>query len=266
MGVGFVIALNSMKSKLAYRTDMLFSFGTKFVIFLVQLGIWNAVFSDSEYVTTDTGNVDILMIFTYVTISAVISVFFDLDPVWKMEQKVSKGEISLDLVKPISPIRFMYYEVVGINISKLILEALPFIVIVLFIQPIGVPSVLDFILFVLSVILAIHINFLLGFLLGLFSLYYVHIYPLKDLLSALIRLFSGAIVPLWFFPDWLSALSSFLPFQHIYFSPISIFISDDGLQEKAFILLLQLGWIFGLLLLYKLIWNWSVKKLQVQGG
>ena len=80
------------------------------------------------------------------------------------------------------------------------------------------------------------------------------------------QFFSGALIPLWFFPDKLRRISEILPFQHIYFSPISIFTGTANGSDIMKILFMQWVWILIFYCIGKMIWNYAVQKITVLGG
>ena len=82
----------------------------------------------------------------------------------------------------------------------------------------------------------------------------------------IIGLFSGSIVPLWFFPDALEKVSYFLPFRLIYFVPISVYLNKAGFFGSINLIMQQFIWIISLHLLMEGIWKLGIKKLVVQGG
>ena len=80
-------------------------------------------------------------------------------------------------------------------------------------------------------------------------------------------LLSGATIPLAFFPDTLRRIVSYLPFQSIYNTPLTILIRNSmPLQETLTMLAVQLFWACVMLLLTSLFWRRSIRKITVNGG
>jgi ABC-2 type transport system permease protein len=80
------------------------------------------------------------------------------------------------------------------------------------------------------------------------------------------RLFSGAYIPLWFFPQILVTISYFLPLRLMYFAPISIFLGTVTPLDCLYIILQQFGWMFVLYAVIMVMWRAAIKKLVIQGG
>ncbi|MDE6636355.1 MAG: ABC-2 family transporter protein, partial [Lachnospiraceae bacterium] len=89
---------------------------------------------------------------------------------------------------------------------------------------------------------------------------------LNNINSVLLNLFSGATVPIWFFPRGLKALSDFLPFRYIVFEPVSILLGTKDSSEIIFVLWMQILWIAILYSAVTFIWNRGRHKIMIQGG
>jgi ABC-2 type transport system permease protein len=82
----------------------------------------------------------------------------------------------------------------------------------------------------------------------------------------MVDLFSGVVVPIAFFPGWLSGIMQWLPFQAITYLPSSVFTGRTPLSEAAGVFGVQALW-FGLLLIpIAITWRAARKRLYVQGG
>ncbi|MOA51458.1 hypothetical protein D3C78_1746070 [compost metagenome] len=82
----------------------------------------------------------------------------------------------------------------------------------------------------------------------------------------MVDLFSGVVVPIAFFPGWLSAIMQWLPFQAITYLPSSVFTGRTPSSEVLPVFGLQIVWFAFLLIPIWLIWRAARKRLFVQGG
>lgn len=114
--------------------------------------------------------------------------------------------------------------------------------------------------------MGILINFLYNFLFGSSVIWLRNSFFLKNVNSVLLNLFSGALVPLWFFPHGLKAISDFLPFRYIVFEPIAILLNTKSHEETLFVLVMQLFWITILFCAVTLVWHRGRTKIMIQGG
>jgi ABC-2 type transport system permease protein len=79
---------------------------------------------------------------------------------------------------------------------------------------------------VLSVTLAFLINFYFHYIIGLSSFWFVQANAIRRVVYLFSMVFSGALIPLTFFPDGLRLLQQFLPFQYTIYVPAMVFIGN----------------------------------------
>jgi ABC-2 type transport system permease protein len=78
--------------------------------------------------------------------------------------------------------------------------------------------------------------------------------------------FSGSLIPLAMLPERLSALVYSLPFAQALYVPLSILSGIQPLSAVPHLLLIQIAWLVGLLVLSRLVFRLAVRKVTVQGG
>lgn len=79
-------------------------------------------------------------------------------------------------------------------------------------------------------------------------------------------LLTGALIPLWFFPPWFGAMSSWLPFQGIYHIPLSVYVGRLPLATAPRDLVVELCWAVLLGLAARAMWRAAGRRVSVQGG
>lgn len=179
--------------------------------------------------------------------------------------QIRTGEIALELVRPTNlPLRILAGSL-GETLATLIIKIIPALFVGAFAFEI-LPPQGDFLIFLISLFFSYCLIFCLDLLSGLTCFWLMDTGGVNALRNHLIYLFSGAIVPLWFFPGFLRQISRWLPFEKIYFLPISIYLGRKAASEIIFVLLQQFLWIILLSLLVCLIWSRAMKKVLVQGG
>jgi ABC-2 type transport system permease protein len=94
----------------------------------------------------------------------------------------------------------------------------------------------------------------------------VNIDALIQVKKHLIRLISGSIIPLWFFPDPVANVIKFLPFPYIYQLPLSIYIGRGTRAEIFTGMEIQLAWAVVLFLVFLFAQKQITRKVMVQGG
>lgn len=101
---------------------------------------------------------------------------------------------------------------------------------------------------------------------GMVAIVTLHIESISWAYMGVLRFMSGQMVPLWMFPAWLAAGLKVLPFQSMYYVPISIYIGEIRGQAAVTALGWQLFWAVSLVALGRFVWSRIYKKMVVQGG
>jgi len=186
---------------------------------------------------------------------------------YNISNHVRSGDIQMDLLRPVDfPVYLMTCSA-GETLFTLLLPCLPaFIFGALFLglkPPVSLSSGL---LFVFSLGLAFLVAVSLQFLLGLISIYTIEARRIVWFYMAMLRFFSGQMIPLWIFPPLLAVIAALLPFQALVAIPISIYIGQLTGVQAAQALGFQAAWAAGLLFLGRLVWSRAQRKLILQGG
>lgn len=127
-------------------------------------------------------------------------------------------------------------------------------------------SPLAFIMAVLSMALAILVTTAIVMMVYIISIHTISPYGIKALIAALGELFTGAVIPLPFFPGGLQRIAELLPFGSGQNVPLRIYsgnISGSALVQAVG---LQLFWLVFLVIAGKLCLKKSMRRVCVQGG
>ncbi len=127
-------------------------------------------------------------------------------------------------------------------------------------------SFTSFLLFMPSCVLSYAILWLLSAIIGLVSFWVMELGNLGMAKDSIVRILSGSIIPLWFFPSSVQTISKFLPFQYTYQTPLAIYIGEISLIDAWKSMGIQFVWIAVLFGFLYVIWNNAKKKTLIQGG
>ena len=94
----------------------------------------------------------------------------------------------------------------------------------------------------------------------------VNIDALIQVKKHLLRLLSGSIIPIWFFPEIVANVLRTLPFVYIYQLPISIYIGKGDRLEQIAQMKIQFLWLTMLFALFFVAQHRITRKVLVQGG
>lgn len=251
---------------LAYRFNAFFQFFTNVLALFINIAIWKALYINNN-VSTDHGNISLHEMITYSIISTILSVLIINNVIEVIELKIMKGNISLDLLKPVNFKLMIFSQIIGTNVSKFVIQSLPILLIGIFMYKLSVPDLRYFLLFIAATINAFILYFLITYIVSLFAFWYIKIWHFAMAVESLMRIFSGIWIPLWFFPKTFESFTTtFLPFHLVFYSPLTIYLQKISISETTIVIGKQVMWIVILTVIEQLLWKKCCKKLVVQGG
>lgn len=235
--------------------------------FLVSLVVvyylWKAIFNTSSMIE----GYSFKMLLTYLVLSFAINALYDLPAEHILANKIIRGDIVMDLTKPINFQGIFFAESVGISINQLISYNIAFLLITIFTFKILPPhSIIEFFIFIISLLLGFIIMTSIGFITGVICLWTKDVWGVFFIKTAMITFFSGSLIPLHFLPIWLENIAMVLPFHGIIYSPISIYLGTLPFHKIINILINQFIWSSMLILSGKIIWQVGLRKIVIQGG
>jgi ABC-2 type transport system permease protein len=105
----------------------------------------------------------------------------------------------------------------------------------------------------------------LAVLIGLSAFWVEDTMPVEWIFNKFVFTLGGMFLPLDLFPDWLAAISAFLPFASICYAPARVFVSSswDGF---AVLLLTQVAWLLATGFVVHVVFGRAVRRVVAHGG
>ena len=256
--VGFV---NILAFRLRYYTGIF----TYLINVTVYYFIWSAVYGPAAGQTI--AGYDLSQMITYVAVGWIIRSFYWSTIDQEMAYEVIEGKIAMQLIKPVSVQGMWLARSMGESAFRLGMLTAPTALAVALIFPVrGPASLLNALLFVPAVIGSFFLMGAINFLIGTCAIHLKSILALIRAKYWLIELLSGLLIPLTFFPEPLRRVLAWLPFQHIAFTPLEIYLGRDTLTQALVALATQWFWVVSLLWLGNVWWHRSARKVTIHGG
>lgn len=264
MGLFKKILSISFKEKSVFRFDYILSTLYSFFSILLKVSLWKGLYGNSGGAINGIVLNDMIV---YSILSSFTQGITNTSVMNDLNSSVLDGSISSSLLLPIGLKKYMFINSLTKNLFLTIYGIVPSVsAAMLFFGFHPNIRLSNLVLYIFSVIMGILINFLYNFLFGSSVIWLRNSFFLKNVNSVLLNLFSGALVPLWFFPHGLKAISDFLPFRYIVFEPIAILLNTKSHEETLFVLVMQLFWITILFCAVTLVWHRGRTKIMIQGG
>lgn len=255
------MARMALKSLVAYQTSFLFGMLASAFGALSMLYLWRSVLDAGPRHGFDWPQMKAYLLVAFVA-GSLVSSYTD----YRMANRIRQGEVALDLVRPVDyqwarfaeSVGFALYEA-GTAVAVAAVAAVAFG---------GVPALAADTagLFVLSMVLVLPLRFGIVYVSGLLVFWTQNYVGVQAARIALITLFSGALVPLAFLPDWLQTVSAYLPFAGMASTPALLYSGSlDGAAATTAVAV-QAAWSVGLWWLARVMWETACRKLTVHGG
>lgn len=253
----------SIKVDLAYLADAWGAFiVTLFQIFVFYY-IWMAIYRFDHLIN----GISKSQIITYLILSRIIYTQITYGFIPKIGRIIHTGSISMELLRPMDFVSLMFFQRIGDFIAFAAMTGIPTLIICAFTLGMRPPQdIFTLICFIISLFLALAISFFFDFCVGLLTFYTNYSWGLQTFQEAFISLFSGALIPIAFFPGWLKTITHFLPFQQMSYTPITIYLGIVKEQQVYEVLLFQIFWLVIMFAIARLFYSFAIKKVTIQGG
>ncbi len=255
--IGFV---NVMAFRLRYYTGIV----TYLINVTVYYFIWKALYtSDPDFANGFTFEEMV----TYVSVGWIIRSLYFNNIDQNISWEVIEGKIALTLLKPVSVQTMMIGRALGESCFRLVMLTVPAAIVISLVFPVhGPASGAHFGWFLLSLMATIFLSGTLNFIVGTFAIRMKSILGLLRAKYFVFELLSGLLVPMTMFPEVLQRVVAYLPFQHIAYTPLRIYLGKLNGMEIFETILIQLGWVVLLSAFGAWFWNFMVRKITIQGG
>ena len=256
-----------MQGFMAYRMNFyVYILGELFQT-VVLIYIWFAIFSSatSEVIQGFTFK----QMVGYVVMSTLTSMLIGNEVHWDISQDVKSGRIATNLIKPVNYQLLKFFNCIGnigINLTFLFLPLWGGYTIYEFISNGVIPSITNGLLYLVSVSLSALILFYINYLFGLAAFFIEYVFGFIFAKEAILKLLSGQLIPLTFFPKGLFNVFKFLPFAGLVYTPTMIYLGKFSEEDLLFNLGVQAVWVLLLMALTQLVWRKAIKRLTILGG
>ncbi len=204
---------------------------------------------------------------TYVWLTQGMSMTISIWGWNELAQRIRTGDIAIDLVRPVHPLRLGFDFDLGRAAYHAFFRGLPPLLVgALFFRLVLPADLVTWLAFLVSLVLAVIVSF------GFRLLYNIVAFWTMDnrgpaMIATLVgTLFSGFLVPVAFFPDWLGAIAHVTPFPAMLQIPVDIYVGVATGSALMADLLTQLIWAIILLVGARVLFGLGVRRLEVQGG
>ncbi|MBN2533428.1 MAG: hypothetical protein JXB88_11070 [Spirochaetales bacterium] len=257
------IIRNSLISYLFFRAEFFFrTLGNLLQIFIVFY-LWKAIYENS---TSELNGLTFLQAFTYLSVSGTIFVMIGTMIDWEISLNIMHGDIVMILYLPLDLHIQTIVRAFGVFIFRVLFSGLPAILFIILVFKVPVAFGINLLFFLVSVFFSFLISANIDFAIGASAFSFESALGLKLIKDSIILFFSGAIVPIPFFPKPVQSVIMILPFQSMYYTPVNLLLNRQSMLNSLLLLCIQAGWIIFFVILGRMFYRKILVKLTISGG
>ncbi len=200
--------------------------------------------------------------------------FFHFFIVWNIDNEILDsivtGNIAYQLCRPINIYNMWFFKAIASRVSRTLLRCFPILVTApLLPSPYGISapaSCFHFLLFLLTLLLGLLVTVSFCMLIYVMAFFTISPQGLRILFSSITEFFTGAMIPLPFFPEKMQKIMELLPFAAMQNVALRIYSGSMTSYEMQKAIILQIFWLFMLIMIGKLLCRFAEKKITIQGS
>lgn len=257
------VVRRSFRRHLTYRAAALAGLITNIFFGLVRAAVLVALYGDREVVA----GLSVQGVITYTGLTQAVIVYLSIFGWYDLMNAVHQGEIAADLLKPMRLFSFWLAQDLGRALVGLILRGFTIMLVYALIFDISYPSTAaQWGALVVALALSWLLSFAYRFLVNLAAFWSPDARGIGRFAFVIVMVFSGFLMPLRFFPDWVQTLAYLTPFPHMLNTVVEVYLGV--LEGPALVqaLLVQALWATGLVALCQFVLSRATRRLVILGG
>lgn len=184
-----------------------------------------------------------------------------------IQEKMRQGTLLVELIKPVDFRLRLLFEDMGKTLFFVVFRYLPvFLIAMLFANLQGPKSSFHFILFFISVFLGYIISWLFDFVCNEMAFFTLSVWGIVSIKNALIDVFGGVFVPVWFLPVAVRRILVFTPVLSIYYIPVNLYFGLYDGVKMILAILYQILWIVLLGWISDRVWKRGIDQVILKGA
>ena len=260
-----MIAKMQIQMAFVYRLNYFFGILSLFLPIAASYFIWDGVYSNID---STTSGYDLQSILIYSIVGVGLRLTTNSTIINMIESLVNTGNISLELLKPLSFQARLLFADIGMTIRRVITEFMVVFILSIFLFKLDL-SIIKFVnlaYFSVMITLGFILIFLIDYIVGLISFWLTQLWGINFAKRQMMSVFSGSLIPLSMYPAQLVTILEITPFPYIFGFPLDALVKGITPQRFMTIVTIDVVWIIGLFIVGRIIWHFGSKKVFVQGG
>ncbi len=250
---------------LAYSIWVWMHFFVSVVALVVLVSFWTAVYASGDQAAI--GGLQVEQTLNYIILAQIfLPAVHSTDTILYFGSLMRQGQVGIELLRPVDFQVATYVRSIA-EVGAAFMTQIPLVIVGWLMYRFQLPTDPKIWgAFLLSVILGSAVVFCFDWILSCMAFYSTEVWGLNTLRFSIATFFSGALLPVDIMPDWLQQITMALPFSYALYVPVSLLSGITPLGEMPRIWLIEAGYLVVLVILSRLVFRISVRKVTVQGG
>ncbi len=254
----------SFQRRMQYRVANLAGLTTNFFFLLVHIFVYTAFYA----ARTAPQPLSLNEIITYFVLC---QVSFMLMPLWGTRSEVTSaikdGSVALQLTKPVDFQAYWFADECGRAFYFLLMRGFPTFLISMLFFKVTIPQQPTVLMaFTVSMLLAVFMSNAITITIFSSGFWTLDTTGIPGMSYSIITLFSGMLVPIALWPEWLAHIARWLPFEGLIDIPFSIYLGKITGIEVWIAIGKQMGWNLFFIGLGRFLLTRGFSRLVIQGG
>ena len=256
-----------LRSAVEYRTNYVVGLISVIFPLLIQFSLWSAAFGQREAGAVILGYTYPQMLLYSLT-ATMSARFLSTDVHTRIAEEIKGGQLNRYLVQPIVYPAYRLSVFLGEKVMHFIVNAIILTAGLVFMSVTGLVHVetANILLYLADIPLAMMLNFLMFLCISFLSFWLIEVSRVFGVISILLTIFSGAILPLDVFGETAVHILQNFPFFYTSYFLTNILSGRLAITQIGQSVLIQLGWIALLTALAALLWYRGKRRYEGVGG
>ena len=248
---------------LTYRAAMLAGLATNLAFGVMRVAVLLAILGDRAQLE----GFDKAGLITYVALTQAVIGYMSLFGWFDLMNSVHSGEISNDLLKPAGFLPLWLARDVGRAAVNFFFRGILFMLFFEIFYDLRYPGdTFTWFVLALALVNGLLISFAYRFLINITAFWTPQALGIIRFGFIISWFFTGQLMPLRLFPQWVQMIAHWTPFPHMLNSIAELYAGLLGQKEMVWMLLQQFGWITILFVVCQLALRVGTKRLIILGG
>lgn len=255
----------SIQSRLYYKTSFFIDLVSMGIPLLGQYLLWYALYRQQG--NGMIGGIGQREMFSYILIAFALNNLLGWSSENKLAREIKNGTVVVRCIRPVSFLSQNVADMAGALLVQGIINL--FLVLSIFLiwrNFFLLPAFSALLLFIPCVCLALFLRILLVDVFSLLCFYSTGHLGISWTRIALFDFFSGALIPVVMFPQWLKIISYATPFPYMMQVPIALLLGQELPVSVSEMFLIQIFWTVIFFSLHCVLYRKARKNMVIAGG